>query len=599
MQTTIPRLALVSGILILAGFATPTTASFIDANGRIIEGFENATFPDQPVSDHYIRTTLGNAGVAQLDSTTAATGTQSYKLDGTTAGGIIYSAFDLQGLNLCADAEEIGSTRHIDFSVRNNEANGAWGVRLTNAARGDYALMEGINSGAGLGVWVAFNNNAGNAQSGTAVFANTVDTTWTNYSIRCGNLSATFCDLTAVVCNTQSLGSGTFTPTILEVYSAGASTGGFTLGNNVPPAVNFDDISFGHPLTPGLRFCANPTTANFDYSYVEDWTYETGLGPGQGITTDDGFVAIMPTTDTAFMGKGFTVGSQAFRTVFRIEAGIEGSDGLFGVAYTTGAGGVPSGANKGTGLEDTGFDGGNFDNSYQAVFQEDGNDWSIKIIESVAGVQTQLGGLVLHGDPNTPTTYQFVVNSQTQEATILNGAGDVIFTRSAGQFTTTNYKDQWFGATSYLTTLIDPTTVLDDADPDENGVAGEDSTCIYDLIGNSEVDGSSGLEPVDDDTNNPPGECTSFLCVDSTTVPEGFTASTFNLFLGVLLMLAIGVGVFMWTKSTVMGLGGLTAGFLISFAFGLIPLWIIVVLVIVSVAIIFVRTKGALGGTGG
>lgn len=495
-------LALVASFFLATGFYVENVeAAYIDSNGRIIEGFENQTFPDQPQSNFYVRTTDGT-GLAQIDATTASEGTQSYKLDGTVAGANLYASFDLEGMNLCVDSQEIGGTRHIDFAVRNNEANGAWGVRLKNAGATDYAIMEGINSGANTGVWVAFNNNLGSTQSATAVFTNTVDTLWNNYSIRCGNTSVIFADQTGGTSTTLTLGTGTFFPTILEIYSAGVSAHSFTFGNNVPPAVNFDELVFGHPPLLGVKFCANPEDPpDFGFEYTTNWDFFEDFG----FETNDGFLAETSTdaADTAFFGKGFDPGSTSFNTIVRIEAGNDADQSLFAIAYTTGSGGMPSGTTQGTGLEPEGLDGGNFDMSVQVIWRETlSNQWQIQMKENVGGTILNLGAAANHGDADSPATYQFTIDVETQLATVLDENGVLLIQRNINSAflpggIASQMKDVWFAASANLVLFNDALTVLDDPDQDEGleGIA-EDSTCIYDLAGTAVVGpGGSGIAP--------------------------------------------------------------------------------------------------------
>lgn len=98
----------------------------------------------------------------------------------------------------------------------------------------------------------------------------------------------------------------------------------------------------------------------------------------------------------------------------------------------------------------------------------------------------------------------------------------------------------------------------------------------------------------DDDT------CTTVFCVTEATVPEGFTVAAFNGFLGILLvgMIAVGGVGAMQQQSPGFKVGGgvvalfASLGYLMGLYFGLIPMWTLVALVIVSAAFIFIRLKG-------
>lgn len=236
-------------VLLLVAAAVVKVPGHVEAayvsGGRLIEGFENGTLPDKPTSPYFTFTAVGS-GNDGYDITTFDTGAQSYKVDGTVSSATYKVEFDLGGTNLCTDSNEIGSTRHIDFAVRNNEGNGNWGVRLRNAASNDFAAIEGVNAGVSAGfVYTYFDNTAGNVAP-SPTFNDAVDTAWKHYGIRCSNTAATFVDFTTGTSHTKTMGSGTFTPTVLELYSTGA---GVIIGpgNNVPPAVNFDNIGLGTP----------------------------------------------------------------------------------------------------------------------------------------------------------------------------------------------------------------------------------------------------------------------------------------------------------------------------------------------------------------
>lgn len=376
-----------------------------------------------------------------------------------------------------------------------------------------------------------------------------------------------------------------------------------------------DDISWDDgaaPLNSGHRFCANPSQPpNYEYHYVDGWTFEdTGeLSGSAPRDTDDGFFSQTATSETAYLGKGFTTGSRAFSTIARVETGAEGASAVFAIAYTTGVGGLPSASTDGTGLEDTGFDGGNFDNSVQVVFLEDGNDWNIKLVQNVAGTLSQIGASVQHGNPNDPTTYNFTVDTRevgglsSRYASLrdANGAFVLPIQNIDVSFSEDALKDQWFGATADSVLLEQSTLVLDDADQDEAGDPGEDSTCIYDLIGESTVNGGSGILPpstVPDPIEDPTSECSAF-CVDSASVPEGFTVAAFNGFLGVLLVagVAVGgtVGVYGEKPSTKIS-GGVVGGFmllgyLVAMYFGLLPLWPLVLVAVLATGAVVLKMK--------
>jgi hypothetical protein len=611
MKNHFYKLALVSGILLLF-------VPVVVADAPFTTGFEECEQFGVPSTDCTLPgitySTTGTATAAYVTTSEANTGTKSHRLS-ATPGASSFASFNLDGGGgPDFDCDGVDTTMRqwdawLNVGILPTGTGSIWfGVHNSNSLNFDLSAATSAN-------YYAFRidssgNLYGYSKSGTSVIQNTavltvlsVDT-WYHFQFVCSPTTAIWRELTTEAQGVMAVNSLAAIPFWRGLISGGAS-------GTTATKIFTDDISYGIPAQPmvGHRFCANPDTPDFDYTYAAGWEAFEDFG----FDTDDGFVAETSTSETAYLGKGFTTGSKAFSTIARIEAGEDADDSLFAIAYTTGAGGLPSASTDGTGLELAGLDGGNFDNSIQVIFWESGNDWNIKIVQNVAGTLTTIGSAVQHGNPNGPTTYNFTVNSQGASIDSTNGevAGYTASLRDANGalimparnlplgLQDVVWMDQWFAASADDVILSDALTVLDDPDRDEGDSLGEDSTCIYDLLGDSVLDGPGGLEPpgsTPDQVDEDPSTCTSFLCVDSTNVPEGFTTSTFNLFLGVLLMLAIGVGVFIWTKSTTMGLGGLTAGFLISFAFGLIPLWVIVALVIISVAIIFVRVKGAAGG---
>jgi hypothetical protein len=324
-------------------------------------------------------------------------------------------------------------------------------------------------------------------QSATITAALAPDT-WHTLAITCGTSTTTF----------LNVGTGEFQQISGTVVSADTdffSTQAHTSSGHI----YLDNLRYSQQVpVPGSRFCANPNDPPmFEYTYVSGWEFFEDFG----FDTDDGFLSEASSTasETDFMAKGFNTGSKAFSIIVRIEAGVDGDQSLFGLAFTKGIGGLPSGSNRGTGLEPEGFDGGNFDNSLQVVFQETvGNEWLISLTQNLGGTLTTLGASVEHGDSNAATTYNFTVNSETGIVSVKDETGATIIERNMNvAFQDAVWLDSWIGASANLVLFNDALTVLDDPDQDETesiGIA-EDSTCIFDLIGDSVVNGGSGLTP--------------------------------------------------------------------------------------------------------
>lgn len=91
---------------------------------------------------------------------------------------------------------------------------------------------------------------------------------------------------------------------------------------------------------------------------------------------------------------------------------------------------------------------------------------------------------------------------------------------------------------------------------------------------------------------NAPIVCSSPVCISEDSVPPGFTKETFNGFMGVLLALGVGIIIAAGFKGSIIAGGiGMLAGMLIAVFFGMIGIWVIVALVVISVAIIFVGVR--------
>jgi hypothetical protein len=107
------------------------------------------------------------------------------------------------------------------------------------------------------------------------------------------------------------------------------------------------------------------------------------------------------------------------------------------------------------------------------------------------------------------------------------------------------------------------------------------------------------IPPTSTTTSTATGSNTcSILCTDSATVPEGFTVGGFNALLGVLLMAGVGGGFyFIDTKSrysVLFGCIGAAVGFFLAYSFGLFPLWLILLGVLVVAAVLVMRFRGGL-----
>lgn len=361
---------------------------------------------------------------------------------------------------------------------------------------------------------------------------------------------------------------------------------------------------------PGVIFCADPslgTTENWGYDYKEDTSFEDDLGDTSTfIGLEDGFLFTGNSGDSAYLGKAFTPGTQAIRQVARLEADTELGDSLVRLAFTTGTATLSAGSTgDGAGDQTAAGDGqatGNFAENLQAVLIEDGDQWVVSIRYTDGGGLTQILGSANYGaDPNSAHTFSFIVNTgsttitgplvDSQNHTIFTGsiapgkaqlrgeAGTIIERDVPAGLASAEWKDSWVIAKG--DTVVEARTVLDD-----NTDAGQtdDSTCIFDLLGTATVVGQSGSSPG------------SFIVVPDPEPPEDgglFDPGNIDspLFIGFLLVAGM---IFTGARQGIIGMG-LVGVFLLGiglgFALGWIPLWLVLVMFVVSLAAVWFLPK--------
>lgn len=584
------RLVLASGLLLT--LANPVNAS---TDGSLLETFEEETVLQDPTSSYY---TFSSATMNDfVFNDQAHAGTKSLRLEDGGAGS--------------ASGFEWSSATSVNFCEETNYLSLWWRLDTYTTA-GNVDSLDFTTAGpGGLAVNIVQVTDAGSIKldSGNYVTGKTYPLgIWVDLHLvltqeTSGTNSCTGVSQSHKVCLTSVtlIYDGCSTARSFSVSSSFGNLDGFRIDPvGTGRILWLDDIHpSGNIGIPGSRFCANPADPpNFEYTYVAGWDFFEDFG----FDTDDGFLAETDTSETAYMGKGFDTGSKSFRTIARIEAGQDADDSLFAIAYTKGTGGLPSASTDGTGLEETGLDGGNFDDSLQVIFLEDGNDWNIGIYENVAGTVARIGAAVAHGNPNSPTTYAFEIDTRTQLVRVLDENLDPIFERSMAAGTADDvFKDQWFAASANSVLFDDGLTVVDDPDQDE-GTTAEDSTCIYDLEGSSVINGGSGLQPpseiVDNTTDTDDSECSSALvCTNEANIPEGFTIGTFNALLGMFLIAGISGGAyFTLGRSAVVAGAFALIGLIIAVILGLIQLWVVLVLLVIGVAVVFIGVKKGAGG---
>lgn len=379
---------------------------------------------------------------------------------------------------------------------------------------------------------------------------------------------------------------------------------------------------------PGKRFCADPdlgSSGDWGYDYKEDASFDDN--GASGIQFDDFFSLPGSTSDSSYLGKGFEPGSHAWSLRVRTQAKTgEAGQSLLRLAFTTGTISLSEGNVADTGADMTaagnGQETGNFEDNIQLVLSESslGTHWVMTMRQSVGGsTLATIGGSVNYGDPQNPGNFIFAVNTGSTPivgpvndtetgfeifgnvtlpaytATVYDGDYTEIFHRTVpAGLQGAELKDSWLigkAAVGLGTTAVDDNT-------DQSDIT--NSTCIFDLSGESITTGSEGSDPgsfIPTQSSSPTttSSCAGPFCVTDAEAPEGFTAAAFNGFLGLVMvgMVAVGGVGAIAANNPGFRVGGLVVGifafigYLMAYFFGLLPLWPIVAAVVVGAAILF------------
>lgn len=433
-----------------------------------------------------------------------------------------------------------------------------------------------------------------------------------SYSVQTCVYSITLGSAGLNVCNTAVAGTVNGVMDALKIVTVD-TTGTF------PAQFFVDDLTFNGaavPAGPGVLFCANPSESdNFGYDYLEDVEFDDDTQAAD-IALADAFVFEGDNGNSAYAAKGLNPGTKALLVRARIEAAQEAADSVFRVAFTTGATTLTAGAAQDSSpsgadflASSNGEDGGNFDNHVQVYFLEDGSHWQIRAYRNVAGAGlVQIPGSVNYGaNPNSPTTFQVVVNSGTDDLptsvdnhtigdigdeaiSVQDDQGNIIFNwQIPSALFNVAWKDAWMigkGANAF-----NAFTYLDDTDQLQD----DDSTCIWDLLGAATTTGSIGLAP---GSTIPPPEDQETEDEDSNGDLLSLENVDTDLFMGVLLILGV---IYTGTRQGVLG-AGLVAFFLVGLALGYsigwIPLWLVLVLFVICLAAVWFLPKPSGDGLG-
>lgn len=559
----------------------------------LTEGFETCnglTSPDSgpcATADYSYSTSSSNAFVS---TTQAHTGSKSYFYAGNAATNS--GTFDFTGFNLCESGSALTFWVYMDTPPATGDTN-TFEVYLDGNSELQLSISDALATS-----FFTTEGSAGPTQIGPDMILDSwVDFT---FSAECSTATGSVGSLALNFLLTSDA-PGTLPNLIhFDVEEPGAPSGNLR-------GIFIDDFAWetGDAATAaGDRFCANPSESNFGYDYVEGVEFNDDIFTA-GISLEDAFVFEGNSGNSEYLAKGYDPGTEAFLVRARLEASTEAESSKFRIAFTTGATVLTegSGGDLTTDLAaaSNGEDGGNFDDHVQIIFIENSNSWGISAWYNVGGTGlTQIAGALNYGaNPNTPTTFQVVVNSGTtdlptsvdghtipdigdQVISVQDGDGSIIFQWQlpAGLFNA-EWKDQWFIGKGV--NAGNAFTYLDDTDQSQD----DDSTCLWDLLGTGTRTGSAGLAP-GSTIIDPPDEGGDGGGFSSLFDPDNIDS---QLFIGFLLVAGM---VFMGIRQGFpeAGIGALFfIGLFLGYALGWVPLWIILVLFVISLAAVWFLPK--------
>lgn len=123
------------------------------------------------------------------------------------------------------------------------------------------------------------------------------------------------------------------------------------------------------------------------------------------------------------------------------------------------------------------------------------------------------------------------------------------------------------------------------------------ATCASGSLNNCTItqdDFGNDLPGSDTGGTSDPGDSCGFVAIcTNAEAPTGFTSDAFNFLLGVLFVAALAAGFYFALGKSVLGAGmGGATGFFGGFAFGLFPLWAVLLVVLIAAAVVVFRFKG-------
>lgn len=576
------------GTLLLS--LTPSAAA--QTSYEFSEGFESFTVGDTtPTSPDY--TYSSQFASAFVSTAQAHTGTKSFKHDATGSGAL--STFAIADQCGVEDDYELTFWVYLTAIPTSGDFFRFW-LSADAGQPNSNAVVITIDALADVTLKV---ENSVNTDLSQTIATPMPATTWVDFRFGTGCTGAT----------------GGFFSGVLNDGTGVDVTGSITELDNFniqdsdtatdPAHFYVDDFQWADNVAAsqsGDRFCANPGEDNFGYDYVEGVSFIDDISQ-IGISLEDAFLFSGTSGTSEYLAKGYDPGSEAFLVRVRLEADVDTTASKFRIAFTTGATVLTegSGADLTTDLAaaSDGEDGGNFDDHVQIIFIENSNSWGLSAWYNVGGAGlTQIAGALNYGaNPNSPTTFQVVVNSGTTDLptsvdghtipdigdnviSVQDGDGNIIFQWQlpAGLFNA-EWKDQWFIGKG--TSAATAETFVDDTDQSQD----DDSTCLWDLLGTGTRTGSAGLAP-------------GSTIIDPPDEPGGGFSSLFDpdnidsqLFIGFLLVAGV---IFTGVRQGVLGIG-LMAFFMLgmglAYALGWMPMWIILVMFVIALAAVWFLPK--------
>lgn len=357
-------------------------------------------------------------------------------------------------------------------------------------------------------------------------------------------------------------------------------------------------------------FCANVADSygRFGYNYKEGVNFQDqDFLNAEEIGLTDFFYFGGSSTNFEYLAKSSDgSGSTFVETKFTIEAAEENQASIFRVSYSfvdpssyvigTGPSAYLNGPNDvGDDAKGDGLTTEMFADQVEVEFRETANTWVVQLYETNGGTRQLYGQAVSITSPNDFQGFSFVVNTVADYIAVEDDQGVSFINKTmsglGGTYSGDAVRTQWF--VGYGTDAGTSLTALNDNDGDFH------STCIYalDAWDNLGTDGTTDTVIGNTTTNTETGIGGSLLGGAVVGLPTGWTVTAFNGFLGLLLMGAVGTGLFFaMGRSPIAAGAGAVVGFLMSYFFGLFELWVILFVALIAIAAGVFKFRGMASG---